>query len=114
MPELKGKLDGVSVRVPTPDVSFVDLSFESKTKTTVEEVNSAIKNAAEGELKNILSYTDEPLVSIDFTHNRHSSIFDFSQTKVLEGNFIRIGTWYDNEWGFSNRMLDLTIEWIKK
>lgn len=112
LPQLKGKLDGVSIRVPTPDVSFVDLSFEAKKDTTVEEINGIIKKAVDGELKGILSFTDEPLVSIDFTHNPHSSIFDMSQTKVLGGNFVRIGSWYDNEWGFSNRMLDNAIYWM--
>lgn len=112
LPQLKGKLDGVSIRVPTPDVSFVDLSFEAKKEVTVEEINNVIKKAAEGELKGVLSYTNEPLVSIDFTHDSHSSIFDMSQTKVLGGNFVRIGSWYDNEWGFSNRMLDNILFWM--
>lgn len=112
LPQLKGKLDGVSIRVPTPDVSFVDLSFEAKREVTVEEIQEMIKTAANGELKDILSYTNEPLVSIDFTHNPHSSIFDMSQTKVLGGNFVRIGSWYDNEWGFSNRMLDNVLYWM--
>lgn len=112
LPQLKGKLDGVSIRVPTPDVSFVDLSFEAKREVTVEEIQEMIKTAANGELKDILSYTNEPLVSIDFTHNPHSSIFDMSQTKVLGGNFVRIGSWYDNEWGFSNRMLDNILYWM--
>lgn len=112
LPQLKGKLDGVSIRVPTPDVSFVDLSFEAKKEVTVEEINNAIKKAADGELKGVLSYTNEPLVSIDFTHDSHSSIFDMSQTKVLGGNFVRIGSWYDNEWGFSNRMLDNILFWM--
>ena len=112
LPQLKGKLDGVSIRVPTPDVSFVDLSFEAKREVTVDEIQEIIKKAVEGELKGILSYTNEPLVSIDFTHNPHSSIFDMSQTKVLGGNFVRIGSWYDNEWGFSNRMLDNILYWM--
>ena len=113
LPQLKGKLDGVSIRVPTPDVSFVDLSFEAKRTTTKEEINEIIKKASEGELKNVLGYCKEELVSIDFTHDTHSSIFDETQTKVLEGNFVRIGSWYDNEWGFSNRMLDVTLLWNK-
>lgn len=113
LPQLKGKLDGVSIRVPTPDVSFVDLSFEAKRNTTAEEINSIIKKASNGELVNILGYSTEPLVSIDYTHDTHSSIFDETQTKVLEGNFVRIGSWYDNEWGFSNRMLDVTLLWNK-
>ena len=112
LPQLKGKLDGVSIRVPTPDVSFVDLSFEAGRETTVEEINEIIKKAAATELKGILAVESEPLVSIDFTHNPHSSIFDLSQTKVLGGNFVRIGSWYDNEWGFSNRMLDNILYWM--
>lgn len=113
LPQLKGKLDGVSIRVPTPDVSFVDLSFEAKRDTTPEEINSIIKKASTSELVNVLGYSTEPLVSIDFTHDTHSSIFDETQTKVLQGNFVRIGSWYDNEWGFSNRMLDVTLLWNK-
>ena len=114
LPQLKGKLDGVSIRVPTPDVSFVDLSFEAKRETTVEEINSLIKKASEGELKDVLGYSNEQLVSIDYTHDTRSSIFDETQTKVLAGNFVRIGSWYDNEWGFSNRMLDMTLLWNSK
>ena len=114
LPQLKGKLDGVSIRVPTPDVSFVDLSFEAKRETNIDEIHNIIKNAVSNELNGILDYTDEQMVSIDFTHDSHSSIFDFSQTKVIERNFVRIGSWYDNEWGFSNRMLDNAINWMKK
>lgn len=114
LPQLKGKLDGVSIRVPTPDVSFVDLSFEAKRETTPDEINALIKKASEGELKDILGICSEELVSIDFTHDTHSSIFDTTQTKVLAGNFVRIGSWYDNEWGFSNRMLDNTLIWMNK
>lgn len=114
LPQLKGKLDGVSIRVPTPDVSFVDLSFEAKRDTSIDEIHSIIQKAAGGELKSILDYTNEELVSVDFTHNTHSSIFDMSQTKVIGGNFVRIGSWYDNEWGFSNRMLDATLVWMQK
>ena len=114
LPHLKGKLDGVSIRVPTPDVSFVDLSFEAKRETTPDEINAVIKKASDGELKDVLGYSTEPLVSIDYTHDTHSSIFDQTQTKVLEGNFVRIGSWYDNEWGFSNRMLDMTLLWNSK
>jgi glyceraldehyde 3-phosphate dehydrogenase len=115
LPQLKGKLDGVSIRVPTPDVSFVDLSFEAKRDTTVEEVNELIiKASSTNELKGILNYTKEELVSVDFTHNTSSSIFDITQTKVLGGNFVRVGSWYDNEWGFSNRMLDTTLVWMSK
>jgi glyceraldehyde 3-phosphate dehydrogenase len=115
LPQLKGKLDGVSIRVPTPDVSFVDLSFEAKRNTTVEEINELIiKASSTSDLNGILSYTKEELVSIDFTHNTNSSIFDITQTKVLGGNFVRVGSWYDNEWGFSNRMLDTTLVWLSK
>jgi len=106
LPELKGKLDGTSIRIPTPNVSVVDFNFVAKRATTVAEINDAIKSAADGKLKGILGYTDEPLVSRDFNHDSHSSIFAFDQTKVLEGTFVRILTWYDNEWGFSNRMSD--------
>ncbi|WP_102223731.1 type I glyceraldehyde-3-phosphate dehydrogenase [Acidimangrovimonas sediminis] len=109
LPELNGKLDGVSIRVPTPNVSVVDLVFESTRPTTVDEVNSAIRAAADGPLKGILGYTDEPNVSIDFNHDPHSSTFHMDQTKVMEGNMVRILTWYDNEWGFSNRMSDTAV-----
>ncbi len=113
LPELNGKLDGVSIRVPTPNVSVVDLTFEASRDTTIEEVNAAIKAAAEGPLKGILGYTEVPNVSIDFNHNPHSSIFHMDQTKVVAGNMVRILTWYDNEWGFSNRMSDTAIEMAK-
>lgn len=110
LPELKGKLDGVAIRVPTPNVSVVDLTFESKKKTTAEAVNEAIKAASKkGPLKGILGYTDEKLVSCDFNHDPHSSIFHAEQTRVMEGNMVRILTWYDNEWGFSNRMGDTAV-----
>ena len=109
LPELKGKLDGVAIRVPTPNVSVVDLTFEAKRSTTVEEINNAIREAANGRLKGILGFTDEPLVSIDFNHNPHSSVFHMDQTKVMEGTMVRILTWYDNEWGFSNRMSDTAV-----
>ncbi len=105
LPELKGKLDGVSLRVPTPNVSVVDLKFVASRETTVEEVNGAIKKAL-GDMKNILDAYTDPLVSSDFNHNAHSSIFSYEGTKVVEGKLVRIMTWYDNEWGFSNRMLD--------
>jgi len=114
LPQLLGKLDGVAIRVPTPNVSLVDLKFEAKKETTVEEINSAIKAAAEGPLKGILGCYAEPLVSIDFNHNSNSSVFSFEGTKVLEGNFVRIMSWYDNEWGFSNRMSDTAIAMMKK
>ncbi|MDO5646578.1 type I glyceraldehyde-3-phosphate dehydrogenase [Paracoccus sp. (in: a-proteobacteria)] len=109
LPELKGKLDGVSIRVPTPNVSVVDLVFEASRDTTVDEVNAAIKAAADGPLKGILGYTNEALVSCDFNHDPHSSVFHMDQTKVMEGKLVRILTWYDNEWGFSNRMSDTAV-----
>jgi len=109
LPDLNGKLDGFSMRVPTINVSVVDLSFTASRPTTVEEVNAAIKAAAEGNLKGVLAYNDAPLVSIDFNHNPHSSIFDAGLTKVMEGTLVKVLSWYDNEWGFSNRMLDTTL-----
>lgn len=109
LPELKGKLDGVAIRVPTPNVSVVDLTFEAARDTSVDEINNAIRAAADGPLKGILGYTDEPLVSIDFNHDPHSSVFHMDQTKVMEGRLVRILTWYDNEWGFSNRMSDTAV-----
>ena len=113
LPELKGKLDGTSIRVPTPNVSVVDFKFVAKRTTSVEEVNKAIIDASEGKLKGILGYTDEPLVSRDFNHDSHSSILALDQTKVLDGTFVRILTWYDNEWGFSNRMADTAVAFGK-
>nr|WP_321360424.1 type I glyceraldehyde-3-phosphate dehydrogenase [uncultured Hyphomonas sp.] len=109
LPELNGKLDGISVRVPTPNVSVVDLKFVSRKKTTPEEINAAIKAAADGPMKGVLGYTDQPNVSIDFVHDPHSSIFHLDQTKVMDGNFCSILTWYDNEWGFSTRMADTAL-----
>jgi glyceraldehyde 3-phosphate dehydrogenase len=109
LPELKGKLDGSSIRVPTPNVSVVDLKFISKRPTSVEEVNAAIKAAADGPLKGILGYTLEKLVSSDFNHDPHSSVFHMDQTKVMDGNLVSILSWYDNEWGFSNRMSDTAV-----
>ena len=109
LPELDGKLDGVAIRVPTPNVSVVDMTFESSRPTTVEEVKAAIIAAADGPLKGILAYTDLPLVSTDFNHDPHSSTFHLDQTKVLDGNMVRILSWYDNEWGFSNRMSDTAV-----
>ena len=106
IPELKGRLDGTSIRVPVPNVSCVDFKFVAKRATTVEEINAAIKAAAEGKLKGILGFTVDPNVSIDFNHNPNSSTFHMDQTKVIEGTLVRILTWYDNEWGFSNRMSD--------
>jgi glyceraldehyde 3-phosphate dehydrogenase len=107
IPELKGRLDGTSIRVPVPNVSVVDFKFVPKRATTVEEINAAIKQAADGKLKGILGYTLDPNVSIDFNHNPNSSTFHMDQTKVIEGTLVRILTWYDNEWGFSNRMSDV-------
>ena len=109
IPELKGRLDGTSIRVPVPNVSAVDFKFVAKRATTVEEINAAIKAAADGRLKGILGYTNEPNVSIDFNHNSNSSTFHMDQTKVMEGTFVRILTWYDNEWGFSSRMGDTAV-----
>ena len=110
LPELKGKLDGTSIRVPTANVSVVDLAFTAKRKTTVEEINKAVTKAANSQrLKNILEINDEPLVSSDFNHNAASSIFDLTQTQVIEGRLCRVAAWYDNEWGFSNRMSDTAV-----
>ncbi|MAE88025.1 MAG: type I glyceraldehyde-3-phosphate dehydrogenase [Pelagibaca sp.] len=109
LPELNGRLDGVAIRVPTPNVSVVDLVFEAARDTSVDEVNAAIRTAADGPLKGILGYTDAPNVSIDFNHNPHSSVFHMDQTKVMDGRMVRILTWYDNEWGFSNRMADTAV-----
>ncbi|MDO5528272.1 MAG: type I glyceraldehyde-3-phosphate dehydrogenase [Paracoccus sp. (in: a-proteobacteria)] len=109
LPELKGKLDGVAIRVPTPNVSVVDLVFEAAEDTSVDAINAAIREAADGPLKGVLGYTNESLVSIDFNHDPHSSIFHMDQTKVMEGRLCRILTWYDNEWGFSNRMSDTAV-----
>ncbi|MBP0438186.1 type I glyceraldehyde-3-phosphate dehydrogenase [Tianweitania sediminis] len=113
LPELKGKLDGSSIRVPTPNVSVVDLKFTASRNTSVEEINEAVKSAANGKLKGVLAVTDQPNVSIDFNHDPHSSTFALDQTKVLEGNFVRILSWYDNEWGFSNRMSDTAVAFSK-
>src|SRR3712207_1498070 len=110
LPELKGKLDGVAIRVPTPNVSMIDFKFVAKRQTDEEEVNRAIVDAANGNtLKGILAYTEEPLVSSDFNHNPASSTFAVKQTKVMDGNFVRVLSWYDNEWGFSNRMADTAV-----
>jgi glyceraldehyde 3-phosphate dehydrogenase len=109
LPDLKGKLDGVSVRVPTPNVSLVDLKFIAKRATTVDEINGAIKAAAAGALKGILEIVEAPLVSSDFNHNPASSSFALDQTKVMDGNFVSVMSWYDNEWGFSNRMADTAV-----
>jgi len=109
LPELKGKLDGVAIRVPTPNVSVVDFKFVPKKKVTVEEVNAALVAAADGPLKGILGYEDRPLVSADFNHDPHSSVFHMDQTKVMDGTFVSVLSWYDNEWGFSNRMADTAV-----
>ena len=113
MPDLNGKLDGISVRVPTPNVSLVDLKFIAKRATTAKEINDLIRTAANGKLKGVLGYTDEKLVSSDFNHNPHSSIFHTDQTKVMDGNFVSVLSWYDNEWGFSTRMSDTAVAWAK-
>jgi glyceraldehyde 3-phosphate dehydrogenase len=113
IPELNGKLDGVSIRVPTPNVSVIDFKFIAKKSTTKDEVNDAIKRAAEGPLKGILGFTTHPNVSMDFNHDPRSSIFHMDQTKVMEGTLVRVMSWYDNEWGFSNRMSDTAIAMTK-
>ncbi|MDY6945403.1 MAG: type I glyceraldehyde-3-phosphate dehydrogenase [Pseudomonadota bacterium] len=113
LPELNGKLDGFSVRVPTINVSLVDLSFVAKRATSIEEINGIMKEAAAGAFKGILAYTDGPLVSVDFNHDPHSSSYDATMTKVIEGTLVKVCAWYDNEWGFSNRMLDTTVAWSK-
>jgi glyceraldehyde 3-phosphate dehydrogenase len=113
LPELNGKLDGFAIRVPTINVSIVDLAFVAKRRTTVDEVNAAAKQAAETDLKGILEYSKGELVSVDFNHNPSSSIFDATLTKVSEGTLVKVCAWYDNEWGFSNRMLDTTVAFVK-
>ena len=113
LPELNGKLDGVSMRVPTQNVSVVDFKFNSVKSTSVDEINNLIKKATNSELKNILGYTDEPLVSSDFNHDSRSSVFHMDQTKVMDGSFVRVLSWYDNEWGFSNRMSDTAVAMSK-
>ncbi|HAE74921.1 MAG TPA: type I glyceraldehyde-3-phosphate dehydrogenase [Alphaproteobacteria bacterium] len=113
LPELKGKLDGTAIRVPTVNVSLIDFTFITKRNTSAKEINSSIKKATKNEFKNIIDINSEPLVSIDFCHNAHSSIFDTSQTSVVDKRFCRILSWYDNEWGFSNRMLD-TASYLAK
>ncbi|MEE8345117.1 MAG: type I glyceraldehyde-3-phosphate dehydrogenase [Woeseiaceae bacterium] len=109
LPELAGRLDGYAMRIPTLNVSIVDLSFVAERETSVEEINSVMKEAAEGELKGVLAYNDEPLVSIDFNHDPASSTFDAGLTKVMEGTLVKVCAWYDNEWGFSNHMLDTAV-----
>src|ERR1700691_2263004 len=109
LPELAGRLDGVAIRVPTPNVSVIDFKFVAKRATSKEEINGGIKRAAEQQLKGILGYTDEPNVSSDFNHDPHSSVFHMDQTKVIDGTLVRVMSWYDNEWGFSNRMIDTAV-----
>src|SRR6476619_6026268 len=109
LPELAGKLDGVAIRVPTPNVSVVDFKFVAKRATTKDEINGAVKRAAEQQLKGILGYTEVPNVSSDFNHDAHSSVFAMDQTKVMDGTLVRVMSWYDNEWGFSNRMVDTAV-----
>ena len=113
LPELKGKLDGSAIRVPTPNVSMIDLVFDAGKPTTVEEVNTAIKAAADGPMKGVLGYTDKPLVSADFNHDPHSSTFALDQTQVIEGTMVRVLSWYDNEWGFATRMSDTALAMSK-
>jgi len=113
LPELKGRLDGFAVRVPTINVSLVDLTFTAKRATTAKEVNDILRAASEGALKGILEYTEEPLVSVDFNHNPASGTVDAQLTKVLDGTLVKVCAWYDNEWGFSNRMLDTTLAWAR-
>ncbi|MEO0680089.1 MAG: type I glyceraldehyde-3-phosphate dehydrogenase [Pseudomonadota bacterium] len=113
LPELNGKLDGTAIRVPTPNVSVVDFKFIPSRATTVEEINEAIRSAANGPLKGILGFTEEPLVSVDMNHDSHSSLFHMDQTKVMEGTLVRVMSWYDNEWGFSNRMSDTAVAMAK-
>jgi glyceraldehyde 3-phosphate dehydrogenase len=111
LPELKGRLDGFAVRVPTINVSLVDLTFTAARKTSVDEIHGLMKNAAGGSLKGILAYSDGPLVSVDFNHDPASATYDATLTKVIEGSLVKVCAWYDNEWGFSNRMLDTTLAW---
>ena len=113
LPELNGKLDGVSIRVPTPNVSVIDFKFVAKRATSKDEINDAVRRAADQQLKGVLGYTDQPNVSIDFNHDPHSSIFHMDQTKVMDGTLVRVMSWYDNEWGFSNRMADTAVAMAK-
>jgi glyceraldehyde 3-phosphate dehydrogenase len=114
LPEIKGRLDGIAMRVPTPNVSVVDLAVVVDKKTSKEEVNAAFKSAADGKLKGILEYTDEQLVSVDFRGNPRSSILDSSYTAVMDGDFVKVLSWYDNEWGYSSRCVDLLRFLVKK
>ena len=114
LPELEGKLDGVSIRVPTPNVSLVDFKFIPSKKVSIEDINEAMKSYAEGQLKGILGVFDDPCVSSDFNHDSHSAMFDLNATKVIDGDFVRVAAWYDNEWGFSNRMIDTALKMHEK
>ena len=113
LPELKGKLDGFAIRVPTINVSMVDLTFTPARATTIEEINTLVKTAASGPLKGVLAYTEAPLVSVDYNHDPASSTYDATLTKIIDGKLVKVCAWYDNEWGFSNRMLDTTVAWSK-
>jgi len=113
LPELNGKLDGFAMRVPTINVSVVDLSFVASRATSVEEINAAVQAAADGPLKGVIGVNTKPLVSIDFNHNPLSSVYDATQTRVMGGTLVKVLSWYDNEWGFSNRMLDMTLALMK-
>jgi glyceraldehyde 3-phosphate dehydrogenase len=113
LPELNGKLDGFAIRVPTINVSLVDLSFVAARATSAEEINALVQAAANGPLKGVLAYNDGPLVSVDFNHNPASSTYDSTLTKVIDGTLVKVCSWYDNEWGFSNRMLDTTLAWSR-
>jgi glyceraldehyde 3-phosphate dehydrogenase len=113
MPELKGKLDGFAIRVPTINVSLVDLTFTARRATSVQEVNKLMQEASVGAMRHILAYNEAPLVSVDFNHDAHSAIFDATLTKCIDGVLVKVCAWYDNEWGFSNRMLDTTLAWSK-
>jgi glyceraldehyde 3-phosphate dehydrogenase len=113
LPELKGKFDGFAVRIPTINVSLVDLTFTPKRATSVDEINKLVKAAAAGPMQGILAYTEAPLVSIDYNHDAHSSTYDATMTRLIDGNLVKVCAWYDNEWGFSNRMLDTTLAWSR-
>ncbi len=113
LPELKGKLDGFAIRVPTINVSLVDLTFKPRRNTSIDEINSLVKAAAGGALKGVLAYTEAPLVSVDYNHDPASSTYDATLTKIIDGNLVKVCSWYDNEWGFSNRMLDTALAWSR-
>jgi glyceraldehyde 3-phosphate dehydrogenase len=113
LPELKGKLDGFAIRVPTINVSLVDLTFKPKRATSIDEINKLVKGAAEGALKGVLAYTEAPLVSVDYNHDPASSTYDATLTKIIDGGLVKVCSWYDNEWGFSNRMLDTALAWSR-